>query len=51
MKNYTHKDESGMRWRFEGSRPISALADEVLEQNKILKKLPKKPSKLKKLKK
>ncbi|MEN6549971.1 MAG: hypothetical protein ABFE07_28340 [Armatimonadia bacterium] len=27
---YTHRDASGMGWRFEGSRPISALADEVM---------------------
>lgn len=28
---YTHKDESGMLWRFVGSRPVSKLADEVME--------------------
>jgi len=29
-KNYTHRDENGMQWRFEGSHPVSALADEVM---------------------
>ena len=28
---YTHADDSGMLWRFEGGRPISKLADEVME--------------------
>lgn len=32
MRKYTHKDKSGMLWRFEGMRPISALADAVMAQ-------------------
>lgn len=28
---YTHTDRSGMRWRFVGSRPVSELADIVME--------------------
>lgn len=28
---YTHIDEDGMRWRFEGSRPVSKLADGVMD--------------------
>lgn len=28
--NYTHRDSSGMGWRFVGSRPVSALADSVM---------------------
>jgi len=31
-KEYTHKDGSGMMWRFEGGRPISALADKVMRE-------------------
>lgn len=27
---YTHKDASGMSWRMVGSRPVSALADQVM---------------------
>ena len=27
---YTHRDSSGMGWRFVGSRPVSALADQVM---------------------
>lgn len=27
---YTHRDASGMAWRFVGSRPVSALADRVM---------------------
>lgn len=27
---YTHRDASGMTWRFVGSRPVSALADAVM---------------------
>lgn len=27
---YTHRDASGMSWRFAGSRPVSALADAVM---------------------
>lgn len=27
---YTHRDGSGMGWRFVGSRPVSALADKVM---------------------
>jgi hypothetical protein len=27
---YTHQDGSGMPWRFVGSRPVSALADQVM---------------------
>lgn len=29
---YTHRDEDGIRWRFEGMRPISELADEVMNE-------------------
>jgi hypothetical protein len=31
MKKYTHRSKDGMMWRFEGSRPISALADFVMK--------------------
>ncbi len=31
-RRYTHIDSSGMAWRFEGSRPISALADKVTDK-------------------
>lgn len=35
MKNrtspYTHRDAEGMLWRFDGERPISLLADEVMK--------------------
>jgi hypothetical protein len=27
---YTHRDGSGMGWRFAGGRPVSALADSVM---------------------
>lgn len=27
---YTHRDSSGMAWRFVGMRPVSALADKVM---------------------
>jgi hypothetical protein len=27
---YTHRDGSGMAWRFAGGRPVSALADAVM---------------------
>ena len=27
---YTHRDSSGMGWRMVGSRPVSALADQVM---------------------
>lgn len=29
---YTHIDSYGMSWRFEGNRPVSALADMVMAQ-------------------
>ena len=29
---YTHIDEAGMLWRFEGSRPVSLLADKVMDE-------------------
>jgi hypothetical protein len=29
---YTHMDKHGMLWRFEGSRPISKLADEAMAE-------------------
>lgn len=29
---YTHRDKTGMLWRFEGSRPVSQLADKVMAQ-------------------
>jgi len=29
---YTHRDASGMAWRFVGSRPVSALADKVMAE-------------------
>lgn len=31
-KVYTHRDAGGMAWRFEGSRPVSALADKVMRE-------------------
>lgn len=30
--SYTHRDASGMRWRIEGGRPVSALADLVMSK-------------------
>jgi hypothetical protein len=36
---YTHRDKDGMLWRFEGSRPISRLADEVMANVKTKPKL------------
>lgn len=32
MGKYTHIDTNGMAWRFEGSRPVSALADKVMKE-------------------
>jgi len=29
-KTYSHVDASGMRWRMDGSRPVSELADKVM---------------------
>jgi hypothetical protein len=29
---YTHRDRSGMPWRFAGSRPVSKLADQVMRE-------------------
>jgi len=29
---YTHLDRDGMPWRFEDGRPVSMLADEVVEE-------------------
>jgi hypothetical protein len=29
---YTHKDKDGVLWRFEGSRPISKLADDIMDE-------------------
>lgn len=29
---YTHRDASGMAWRFVGGRPVSALADKVMAE-------------------
>ena len=29
---YTHSDKQNMRWRMEGSRPISELADRVMSE-------------------
>lgn len=29
---YTHKDKDGVLWRFEGARPISIIADEIMEE-------------------
>jgi hypothetical protein len=31
-RSYTHTDGSGMPWRMEGSRPVSALADKVMAE-------------------
>ena len=33
---YTHRDASGMPWRFVGSRPVSKLADEVMAECGLL---------------
>jgi len=30
MNKYTHRDNSGMSWRMNGSGPVSALADRVM---------------------
>jgi len=29
--NYTHRDQDGMLWRFEGSRRVSALGDQMMK--------------------
>ena len=29
-KRYTHTDEAGVRWRFEGGRPVSEIADKAM---------------------
>lgn len=29
---YTYRDAGGMLWRFEGSRPVSQLADKVVSE-------------------
>lgn len=29
---YTHRDATGMSWRFVGNRPVSALADQVMAE-------------------
>ena len=33
-KEYTHVSGNGMLWRFNGSRPVSALADKVMKELK-----------------
>lgn len=47
MSKYTHTDNDGILWRFEGSRPISSLADSVMSQfeRKTKKSKPKKKRK------
>lgn len=30
-RKYTHKDATGMLWRMEGSRPVSAIADSIMD--------------------
>ncbi len=37
---YTHKDKDGVLWRFEGSRPISEIADRVMADLGLLWELP-----------
>ena len=32
---YTHTDSFGMRWRMAGSRPVSALADKIMNDLEI----------------
>jgi hypothetical protein len=29
---YTHKDKDGVLWRFEGGRPISQIADDIMDE-------------------
>ena len=36
-REYTHHDKTGMLWRFEGSRPVSILAD-IVTDTKIKKR-------------
>lgn len=31
MPSYTHTDRQGMKWRMAGSRPVSWLADKVMQ--------------------
>ena len=31
-RKYTHTDAQGIRWRFEGSRPVSEIADTVMDK-------------------
>jgi hypothetical protein len=31
-KEYTHIDKDGVLWRFEDGRPVSKIADEVIEE-------------------
>lgn len=39
-KKYTHTSSDGMMWRMEGMRPVSALADMVIDE--VIHKLHKK---------
>jgi hypothetical protein len=55
-RTYTHVDAQGMKWRFDGSRPVSALADSIMDaefSSKVWKhhndKMKKKNKKLSKL--
>lgn len=29
---YTHTDKNGVRWRFDAGRPISELADKIMDE-------------------
>jgi hypothetical protein len=29
---YTHKDKDGVLWRFEGGRPVSKIADDIMDE-------------------
>ncbi len=55
-RTYTHVDAYGMKWRFEGARPVSSLADSITDtefSSKVWKhhndKMKKKTKKLSKL--
>lgn len=44
-KKYTWRDVTGMKWRMEGSRPISSLADIVMGSLEVKKKKKKRKKK------
>lgn len=47
---YTHRDLGGLRWRFDGARPVSELTDRVMDIAPMPKPKPKRKAKKKKVK-